>query len=176
MNKDWTVLTCQNFLDVSDYVEDPPTRLIPEPGAVPIISGKSSGRYNHPKLKPLYYECKNILEYILGEKLYPTYYYDRFYFNLSKMKRHTDRPACEISVSLNISSNLKKPWPIYFETDDGEIDCVTSPGDAVVYKGIEVPHWRNQMNDDKKSYFHQMFLHFVRADGHYLEYAYDRRD
>ena len=49
---------------------------------------------------------KNKLEYLLQEKLYPTYYFDRFYFNGSKMDKHVDRASCEISVSVKYSQNL----------------------------------------------------------------------
>jgi hypothetical protein len=31
--------------------------------------------------------------------LHPTYFYDRFYFPGQQLKRHSDRPACEVSVS-----------------------------------------------------------------------------
>jgi len=173
LTKDWTVVDCSGFIDVSDYIEEPPKKFTNEECG--IIHGKTFSRYNCPKFKPLHYECKNKLEYLLQEKLYPTYYFDRFYFTGSKMDKHVDRESCEISVSLNISSNLDYDWALWFELDE-DIECFTSPGDAVIYRGIEIPHWRNKMKGNSKSYFHQLFLHFVRADGHYLEYAYDRRD
>ena len=172
VRKDWLVLECQGLLDVSSFIESPPIRL--ERETCDIIQGKTSSRYNHPAFKELHYDCKNKLEHILQEKLYPTYYFDRFYFNGSRMNRHVDRESCEISVSVNISSNLDHDWGLWFELEDS-FECFTSPGDAVIYRGIEVPHWRNKMVGNKKSYFHQLFLHYVRADGHYLEYAYDRR-
>ena len=172
VRKDWLVLECQGLLDVSSFIEYPPIKL--ERETCDIIQGKTSSRYNHPAFKELHYDCKNKLEHILQEKLYPTYYFDRFYFNGSMMNRHVDRESCEISVSVNISSNLDHDWGLWFELGDS-FECFTSPGDAVIYRGIEVPHWRKKMVGNKKSYFHQLFLHYVRADGHYLEYAYDRR-
>jgi len=173
ITKNWTVIDCQKFVDVSDYVESPPTSF--ENEKCGIISGRSCSRYNKPIFKKLHYECKNRVEYLLQEKLYPTYYFDRFYFTGSKMDKHVDREACEISVSLNISTNLDYDWGLWFDLDE-PIECFTEPGDAVIYRGIEIPHWRNKLKGNKKSYFHQLFLHYVRADGHYLEYAYDRRD
>ena len=170
--KDWTVVECRGLLDVSNVIESPPKRVEKEGGE--IIHGKTSARYNHPSFKELHYDCKNKLEYLLQERLYPTYYFDRFYFNGSKMDNHVDRKSCEISVSVNISSNLDYDWGLWFELEDS-IEITTSPGDAVVYRGIEVPHWREKMVGKRDSYFHQLFLHYVRADGHYLEYAYDRR-
>ena len=172
VRKDWLVMDCQGLLDISNYVESPPKKFKKETSG--IVHGKAFSRYNHPPFKELHYECKKRLEYILQEKLYPTYYFDRFYFNGSKMDKHVDRESCEISVSINISSNLDYDWGLWFELEDS-FECFTSPGDAVIYRGIEVPHWRNKMVGSKNSYFHQLFLHYVRANGHYAEYAYDRR-
>ena len=130
VRKDWLVLECQGLLDVSNFVESPPRKLEREKSD--IIQGKTSSRYNHPRFKELYYDCKNKLEYLLQEKLYPTYYFDRFYFNGSRMDRHVDRESCEISVSVNISSNLSHDWGLWFELGDPLV-CYTSPGDAVIY-------------------------------------------
>lgn len=172
MNKNWLVLDIKNFIDVSGYLEEPPKYFEREQSN--IINGRSFSRYNAPQFKPIHYECKNKLESILGEKLYPTYYYDRFYFSNTSMKRHIDRESCEISVSLNISSNLDQPWPIWFDINGKALNFSTNPGDAVLYKGMQVPHWRDTMKGNKKSYYHQLFLHYVRADGHFLEFAFDQ--
>jgi hypothetical protein len=40
----------------------------------------SFSRYNYPAFKELHYKIKNVLQEMMGEKLYPTYYFDRFYF------------------------------------------------------------------------------------------------
>lgn len=171
ITKDWTVIDCKGMIDVSSLFEEPPEKFEQEKCGV--IKGKTFSRYNDPKFKSIHFECKSILEYLFQEKLYPTYYFDRFYFDGSEMKRHVDRESCEISVSLNISSNLNYDWGLWFQLEES-IECITAPGDAVIYRGIEIPHWRNKMVGNEQSYFHQLFLHYVRADGHYLEYAYDR--
>ena len=54
----------------------------------------------------------------IERKLYNTYYYDRFYFSGQQLTKHTDREACEISVSIHINTNLEENWPIYFKTPD----------------------------------------------------------
>ena len=100
----------------------------------------------------------------------------RFYFKGQELTRHHDRPACEISVSMNISTNATTPWPIYFELPNGEVkELYTDHGDAVLYKGMEVDHWRNPLKGTPKVYYHQIFMHFVRADGYHVEYAYDTK-
>jgi hypothetical protein len=136
----------------------------------------SFSRYNHPCFKELHYKIKSVIEQMMGEKLYPTYYFDRFYFKGQELTRHKDRGACEISVTYNISSNLDYNWPIYFEGSSGKvIDITCNPGDAVLYRGCDLFHWRDPMKGNAKSCFHQAFFHYVRADGYYLQHAYDTR-
>lgn len=53
--------------------------------------------------------------------------------------------------------------------------AVTISGDICVYKGCEVFHWRTPLQGDDKTYHHQLFLHYVNANGNYLQFAYDNR-
>ena len=135
----------------------------------------SFARYNHPKFKDVYYRIKNTIEKVTGDKLYPTYYYDRFYFKGHDLKKHTDRPSCEISVSMHISTNADYDWPIYFKQEDEVVDLVTKPGDAVLYKGCELEHWREPLRGSRDVYYHQVFFHYVRRDGYNLQHAYDSK-
>lgn len=136
----------------------------------------SLARYNHPIYRDLHYKIKGLLEKVFDLDLYPTYYYDRFYSSGQELKKHVDRPSCEISVSLFISSNTEEPWPLYFDTPiQGEIGVITIPGDICVYKGCEVVHWRTPLQGDDNTYHHQLFLHYVNANGNYLQFAYDNR-
>jgi hypothetical protein len=137
----------------------------------------SLARYNHPKFKYDHSQIRLKLQKILGEELYNTYYYDRFYFAGQRLYRHTDRDACEISLTYQISANTKKPWPICFEDPYGnEKYVVLNDGDAVLYKGCERDHWRELLPSNlnfidkfrrKKddTYHHQIFFHYVRANG-----------
>jgi hypothetical protein len=43
-----------------------------------------------------------ILEATVGEKLLPTYSFSRMYYKKGLLAKHSDRPSCEISVTLNI--------------------------------------------------------------------------
>lgn len=180
---DWSVLVLKNLVNpVYLFSEVPWERgqyTYVKPGTViqqPLekqVEGSIS-RYNHPKYKEIQYFIKSQLEKTIGEVLYPTYYYDRFYFKGQDLEVHVDRPACEVSVSLHCSNNLDYNWPIWFQTpEDTNIPLITNPGDAVVYKGCERPHWREPMKGNHKSYYHQIFFHYVRRDGPHIEHAYD---
>jgi len=46
--------------------------------------------------------------------LIPTYSYARVYEKGSILKKHKDRPSCEISTTLNLGGDL---WPIYLKVN-----------------------------------------------------------
>jgi len=136
----------------------------------------SLARYSHPKFKYAHSQIRLKLEKILGQELYNTYYYDRFYFAGQRLYRHTDRDACEISLTYQISSNTKKSWGICFETPQGDEKYVElQNGDAVLYKGCERDHWREKLPSnynwyqrklkEDDTYHHQVFFHYVLANG-----------
>ena len=47
-----------------------------------------------------------------GLNLVPTYSYARVYQHGAELKRHKDRPSCEISTTLNLGGD---PWAIYLD-------------------------------------------------------------
>jgi hypothetical protein len=150
--------------------------------------------YWHPQYRSIHSGIRIKLEKELGRKLYNTYYYDRFYFPGQSLTRHADRDACEISVTVHISTTLKKQWPIWIKTPDTYTDekktevltfgenrsVILNAGDGMIYKGCERPHWRNPMPGRKKTwwnkkedYYHQIFFHYVLADGQRAHCAFD---
>ena len=155
----------------------------------------SVARYWHPQYRKIHSEIRLILEQVIGRKLYNTYYYDRFYFPGQPLIKHTDRPACEISVTIHIGTNIKESWPIWIKTPDtfedntmktliasGENRSVhLEAGDGMIYKGCERPHWRDPMpglleskiNKDESLYYHQIFFHYVLQDGTRAHHAWD---
>jgi len=98
---------------------------------------------------------------LLGEKVLPTYTYARVYKEGSELLRHRDRPACEVSFTVNLSKD--KDWPIYFQRPDGfETSIELEPGDAVMYLGCQSDHWRNKFEGQECV---QLFMHYVRSYG-----------
>ena len=151
----------------------------------------SVSRYWYPQYRDIHTGIRLKLEKILGRKLYNTYYYDRFYFPGQDLKAHIDRDACEISVTIHVGTNLTgtdAEWPIGIKCVNGEaVTLSLEPGDAVLYKGCERPHWREPMpkprrrkrdiilrRPEKEYYYHQIFFHYVLADGLRAHCAWDR--
>jgi hypothetical protein len=165
----------------------------------------SVARYYYPPYRYIHSQIRMKIEKIIGKKLFDTYFYDRFYFPGQRLFPHTDRNACEISVTLHISTNLKTPWPIWIKTPDTYSDktkkeiistgedrsVILEPGDGMIYKGCERPHWREAMPSNPKrkrdiiksffikenqeeTYYHQVFFHYVLADGIRSHCAWDK--
>lgn len=148
-----------------------------------------SSRYKHPLYEKIHYFLKEKIENILEKKIYPTFYFDRVYMPNSELKPHTDRNSCEISVTLHIKTNLKKPWLIYFrDYQNMEVGIDLLPGDAILYKGIDLLHWRNPLptrhndiyskvrkcfNIADDTYYHQAFFHYVLSDGPNIQHSWD---
>ena len=139
----------------------------------PQVNG-SLARYNHPFYKATHYSLMKQIEGILSMDLLPTYYFDRFYYEGQKLDRHSDRPSCEISATVQISTNRDEAWPIWFQRPDQTENSVSMKnGDMVLYRGCEREHWREPLTGEN-SYHHQIFFHYVNAQGPYVHHAYDR--
>jgi alkylated DNA repair dioxygenase AlkB len=195
-----------NLYDANEFVDDVPTergqfsfygKKENEFSFVPVehqVNG-SVARYWHPKYKEAHSKIRLKLEQIIGSKLYNTYYYDRFYFPGQELIKHTDRESCEISVTIHIDSNLKNSdWPIWIKTPDvykdktkkeilekgKDVSCLLKPGDGMIYKGCERPHWREPLQGPAEEpgqetfYYHQIFFHYVLQDGIRCQHAFDR--
>lgn len=115
---------------------------------------------------------KPVMETHLGVELSPTYSYMRIYYKDSILDRHTDRPSCEYSATLCIQCDPNSPWPISFHSNGVDASIVLNQGDLCIYKGDELPHWRDPCSYDNHI---QVFLHFVDKNGRYSEFNYDKR-
>ena len=85
----------------------------------------------------------------------PTYSYTRAYKKGDILKRHKDRPSCEISTTIHLGGN---PWSIYLEGIKVDLNV----GDMLVYSGCELEHWREAFEGNVCV---QTFLHYNNTDG-----------
>ena len=113
-----------------------------------------------------------LAEQVTHLKLFPTYSYFRVYKRGDILVRHTDRPSCEISVTLCLGYEAERPWPILIDGPDRVSSIDLTPGDALFYRGIECTHWREPMEGERAA---QAFLHYVDQNGPYADWKYDKR-
>ena len=108
--------------------------------------------------------------------LIPTYSFTRLYEKGSILKRHKDRPSCEISTTLHLGGD---EWPIFLDPSGAdyvvdEYKQTIKPGapkgvrvdlkigDMLIYSGCELEHWREPFQGNVCS---QVFLHYNHANG-----------
>jgi hypothetical protein len=124
---------------------------------------------------------------VAGCELMPSYAYFRIYQQGDVCRVHSDRPACEHSLSLTVELGENIPWPLSFEKrhleqpvatieqDFGEeafSSIAMNAGDGVMYRGVNHRHGR--LDPNPNSWSAHMFLHWVDADGPYADHAFDR--
>lgn len=127
--------------------------------------GKSTemAYYADPLIEALLLSYKDTVELIVGKELLPTYTYSRIYQPGEMLKEHTDREACEISVTVNVASKGSVS-PVYMQYKDNTPEMhKLNAGDAVVYKGCETVHWREPLLSDQLNV--QFMLHYVDKNG-----------
>jgi len=108
----------------------------------------------------------------VGASLYPTYSYLRLYKHGDALKKHVDRPACEISATLCVGYEPDAPWPIWIGGRGSEAAVTLLAGDMMVYRGMDVPHWREPYAGGRLA---QIFLHYVDRAGPNSDWKYDKR-
>ena len=100
--------------------------------------------------------------------------------NGDELKRHKDRPSCEISTTINLGGD---PWPIFIDGTGAnsvinERQNLVKPGapagtkvllevgDMLVYSGCELEHWREPFDGNICG---QVFLHYNHVNGPFAE-------
>ena len=123
--------------------------------------------YGDPLMESLMINKLELMQKETGLELLCTYAFWRMYTINAELKKHKDRESCEISVTVMLGSD-GTPWPIYMNGTELNLE----PGDAAIYLGCEIEHWREPFKGDWHS---QTFLHYVDKNGLHKEWAKDKR-
>lgn len=135
---------------------------------------------HYPPMKFFLWGLTPLLSQLVGRELLPTYDLFRVYRAGDICRVHSDREACEHSLSLTLDYSDGKPWPLQIgkvplparqkrltEGFEGEehVSIAMQPGDAVLYRGTHRRHGRTEPNPNRWSA--HLFLHWVERDGAY---------
>jgi alkylated DNA repair dioxygenase AlkB len=135
------------------------------------VSGYSY--YADPMIEILLKDSTEVVEKIVGEELYPTYSFSRVYRPGETLTPHIDRPSCEVSLTINVA-NVGANSPIYMKYPGKEANkYLLNPGDAVIYQGCIVQHWRDTLKEDQLTV--QFMLHYVKKNGRFSNFKFDER-
>ena len=143
--------------------------------------------YDYPMFTSVLWGATPAVEAVTGETLLPTYCYFRLYRAGDIGRVHSDRPACEHSLSLTLGYSDGLAWPLEvssrpldkphgradddFAVDEPRTAIPMEVGDAVLYRGVDRVHGRTTPNPNR--WTAHLFLHWVARDGPYADQAFD---
>ena len=103
---------------------------------------------------------------IAGEPLKASYMYLAAYQPGAMLEKHTDRAQCEFSVTLCLDYSPEPrhatPWPLHLHKRSGTVTVFQAIGDALLYRGCQVPHSRGRLPEGHTST--SIIFHYVRED------------
>jgi hypothetical protein len=130
-------------------------------------------RYGDPIFDALVDTSLGKVQEITNVPLISNYSYYRLYTTGSILEKHTDRASCEYSVTVclgydvsNVDQNTypNYDWPMFVNDRGMSLPVHMKPGDAIIYKGCEIEHWREPFWGLNHA---QLFLHYSQADGQF---------
>ena len=136
--------------------------------------------YGDPTFDTLLMKMLPVMKRETGLDVVPTYSYARIYKKGDILRRHKDRPSCEISTTVNLGGD---PWPIFIDGTGSnnvidEYKNIHKPnapkgtkvllevGDMLVYSGCELEHWREPFDGNICG---QVFLHYNHVNGPFAD-------
>ena len=136
--------------------------------------------YADPVMETLLVKVLPKMQEETGLKLIPTYSYARAYKKGDELKKHKDRPSCEISTTIHLGG---EPWPIFIDGTGADnvvnerqnlvkpnapagTKVLLEVGDMLVYSGCELEHWREPFEG---TICGQVFLHYNHVNGPFAE-------
>jgi hypothetical protein len=144
---------------------------LPSPRGDAQVPGTPAG-YGDFVTEGLLKRMQPLIQDLVGLALYPTYSYLRLYKHGDCLKKHVDRPACEISATLCLGYDPDLPWPIWVEHSGNPVPITLLAGDLLIYRGMDLPHWREAYKGERLA---QVFLHYVDQNGKCREWRFDKR-
>jgi hypothetical protein len=122
--------------------------------------------YNDPVARFFHQQLAPAVTTFAGEPVKPSYVYLAAYQPGAILEKHTDREQCEFSVTLCLDyapePHIATPWPLHLHKKSGRVTVFQAVGDALLYRGCQVPHSRDALPEGHSST--SIFFHYVRGD------------
>ena len=160
-------------------------------GFMPFDDTQSKRFYQHnePLARHFHQNLTKIMSLVVGEEVIPSYVYVGSYINKADLTPHTDRDQCEFSISFQVDylpepENYVSPWGLFLwkpdfsknepieytsnkfpaanEAEDKNTAVYLASGDALIYKGRELIHYRYSLPENHQST--SLFFHYVPKD------------
>ena len=140
-------------------------RALVDSGHVPLGDAQCQRRYgmhNEPVARFVLHQVRTAVARIVGKPVTPAYTYSVTYEAGAVLAAHTDREQCEYTVSLLVDATggaEAEPWPLWLEADGEPVAVCQLPGDALLFAGRRLRHWRDRLPDGRTST--SLLLHYV---------------
>lgn len=128
--------------------------------------------YGDPLMDTLLDLLQSVAETFTGIALFPTFSDLRVYTRGAIVNPHTQRPAGEIALAVSLGFDAPEPWPFFVGTRHGFQVAHLAPGDGILYRAHECPHWRGEFDGEHHV---QAFFHYVARQGPNAEWKHDKR-
>ena len=129
-------------------------------------SPRRYGAHNEPVARFFHHQLLATVSSIVGEPIKPSYVYLCSYLGGSDLEKHTDREQCEFTITccLDFSPETARytPWPLHVDTQEGKLTLYQALGDGFLFRGRELPHYRNPLAQGRTST--SIFFHYVRQE------------
>jgi hypothetical protein len=121
-------------------------------GTFALGDAQTPGRYvayDEPTTRFMHQQLTRTISDIVRRVVVPSYSYLALYQGGATLDPHVDREACEYTLSLCIDATPDPQtygaWPIHLMTADGQVSFTLGIGDALLFRGRELTHWRDQL-------------------------------
>jgi len=119
--------------------------------------------HNEGVARFVHHQLANAISEVSRADLKPSYAYFVSYLNGAELQKHVDRAQCDYSITACIDASPEpedeSPWPIELDTGPGTAKVFQSIGDALIYRGCSVAHWREPLPRGLTST--SLLLHYV---------------
>jgi hypothetical protein len=137
-------------------------------GSFVLGDDQTGGRYvayDDPLTQYVHAQLARTVSDLARRVVVPSYNYLSFYQGGAVLEPHTDREACEYTLSLCIDATpdpvTHGAWPLNVMTEQGPASFALGVGDGLLFRGRTLTHWRDRLAE---GYTHSSILfHFVDA-------------
>lgn len=123
------------------------------------------GWHNEFVSRYFHHQLTKIVSRAAGEPVRTSYTYLSAYHPGAVLKPHVDRKQCIFTLSVMIErppAPGTERWPLWFQTHKGNVSVTQAGGDGVLFRGCELPHWRERPPGGQASA--TLIFHYVPHD------------
>jgi hypothetical protein len=125
-------------------------RRLDREGYLPGGDARRRGRpliHDEPLLAFLGHQLAAVVRQVTGERAPSTFSFLRVYDAGAVLRRHRDHPVCRWNLDLVVGGEpppgRRTAWPLWLAARPGRRAVRLALGDAVLYRGSRVTHWRS---------------------------------